>query len=338
MSRVLKWLFGLLLLCLVGLSILGGAALWWWQKPLSWVGAPQAVHDLDIPSGTHVRGVARQLRLAGVEAPEWLLQLALRLSLQSRHVQAGSYELPHGIRLPEVVDKLVRGEQAVRRLTLVEGWTVRQMLAALQGAEHLTLDIPPDTDAVGLARVLGLSVPHAEGRLFPDTYVYPKHSKASELLKQAARAMDRQLADVWAQRQADLPLRSPDEALVLASLVEKESGRPADRVMIAGVFINRLRIGMRLQTDPSVIYGLGERFDGNLRRVHLQTDGPYNSYTRAGLPPTPIAAPGRDALLAAVRPAATDALYFVARGDGSSAFSRSLDEHNRAVARYQLGR
>jgi UPF0755 protein len=188
-----------------------------------------------------------------------------------------------------------------------------------------------------MARI-GLTGVHPEGRFFPDTYRYPKRSPASAVLKQAAQAMQQQLDAAWAQRAPGTPLKNATEALILASIVEKETGQASDRAQVAGVFSNRLRIGMRLQTDPSVIYGLGERFDGNLRRRDLEADTPYNSYTRAGLPPTPIAMPGTAALLAAVRPADTQALYFVARGDGSSQFSATLDDHNRAVRQFQLKR
>ena len=178
---------------------------------------------------------------------------------------------------------------------------------------------------------------HPEGRFFPDTYTYAKGSSDLAVLRRALRAMDRQLDAAWRQRAPNLPLRTPDEALTLASIVEKETGRPSDRAMISSVFNNRLRIGMMLQTDPTVIYGLGTQFDGNLRRRDLQTDTPWNTYTRAGLPPTPIAMPGKASLLAAVQPSQSKALYFVARGDGTSHFSASLDEHNRAVNKYQRG-
>ena len=184
---------------------------------------------------------------------------------------------------------------------------------------------------------LGRPGVHPEGRFFPDTYSYAKGSSDLALLRRALHAMDRRLEAAWAARASDVPLKSPDEALILASIVEKETGRASDRAQIAGVFANRLRVGMLLQTDPTVIYGLGEKFDGNLRRRDLQTDTPWNTYTRPGLPPTPIAMPGKAALLAAVQPASTRALYFVAKGDGSSHFSTNLDEHNRAVNRYQRG-
>lgn len=185
---------------------------------------------------------------------------------------------------------------------------------------------------------IGYPGQHPEGRFFPDTYRVTKRTPVSTVLRQAARAMDERLAQAWAQRDPGVPLQSPEEALILASIVEKETGQPADRGRIAGVFANRLRVGMRLQTDPSVIYGLGEAFNGNLRRTHLDTDSPYNTYTRAGLPPTPIALPGMASIMAAVQPARTDAMYFVSRGDGSSQFSATLNEHNAAVRRFILRR
>ncbi|TSE35545.1 endolytic transglycosylase MltG [Tepidimonas charontis] len=309
----------------------------WLNRPLPLRGGNEAVLDVWIQPGQTVGQVAQTVVQAGVETPALWLHAWFRLSGQGRRIQAGSYELRAGVTPRSLLEMLVRGQQATRRLTLIEGWNVREVLQAVRSAEFLIDDLPPGHDPVALARHLGLSAEHAEGRLFPDTYVYPKRSLASRVLRQAAAAMEARLAQAWAQRQPDLPLRSPDEALILASLVEKETGRDADRARIAAVFINRLRIGMRLQTDPSVIYGMGEAFDGNLRRRDLLTDTPYNTYTRAGLPPTPIAIPSWASLLAAVQPAPTRDLYFVARGDGTSAFSRTLEEHNRAVRRYQLG-
>lgn len=319
--------------------LLASAVAAWLLRPLP-LRLPEGgnVVDVQIAPGMSARQIAQALAEAGVDVPAWMLLAWLRLSGQARELKAGAYEIAPGTTPGQLLDKLVRGEQALRRVTLIEGWTVRDVLRALRRAEHLVDDLPPGEDPVALARHLGLAATHAEGRFFPDTYLYPKRSAASEVLRRAARAMDERLAQAWAQRAADLPLRSPEEALILASLVEKETGHEPDRALIAGVFVNRLRLGMRLQTDPSVIYGLGETFDGDLRRRDLLTDTPYNTYTRAGLPPTPIAMPGWTSLLAAVQPARTPALYFVARGDGTSAFSRTLDEHNRAVRRYQLGR
>ena len=325
---------------LAAVAVLAGATAIaaWLHRPLSLRLQGQPAVDVVIEPGMSAAEVADALVASGVDTSAWGLFLWFRLSGQSRALKAGSYEIAPGTTPTTLLDKLVRGEQAVRRLTLVEGWNVRQVLQAVRAAEHLIDDLPAGDDPVALARHLGLRVAHAEGRFFPDTYVYPKRTPASRVLRQAAAAMDTRLADAWARRQPGLPLRTPDEALILASIVEKETGLEADRAHVAAVFINRLRIGMRLQTDPAVIYGLGERFDGDLRRRDLVTDTPYNTYTRAGLPPTPIAMPGWNSLLAAVQPASSRALYFVARGDGSSAFSRTLDEHNRAVRRYQLQR
>ncbi len=259
------------------------------------------------------------------------------MSGQDRQIKAGNYEITAGTTPYSLLQKLARGEESLRALTLVEGWNWRQVRAALAREEALQPDSAGLSDAALMQRLGRAGVP-PEGRFFPDTYTYAKGSSDLAVLRRALHAMDRHLEAAWAQRASDSPLKSPEQALILASIVEKETGRASDRPMIAGVFSNRLRIGMLLQTDPTVIYGLGDQFDGNLRKRDLQTDTPWNTYTRAGLPPTPIAMPGKAALLAAVQPQATKALYFVAKGDGSSHFSASLDEHNRAVNRYQRGR
>nr|WP_305792622.1 endolytic transglycosylase MltG [Aquabacterium sp. A08] len=332
---MLKWWLTAALVLAVALGTLVAV---WLHRPLAWRSGDAPVLDVTVPAGASARAVAQAVAQAGVDTPVWALHAWFRLSGRARDIKAGSYEITPELGPRALLDKLVRGEQAVRRVTLVEGWNLRQVLQALRSAEHLQDDLPPGTSPHALAQALGLAARHPEGRFFPDTYVYPKHATASSVLRQAARAMDQRLAEVWAERAPNLPLRGPDDALVLASIVEKETGLASDREQIAGVFINRLRIGMRLQTDPSVIYGLGEGFDGRLRRRDLDTDTPYNTYTRAGLPPTPIAMPGTASLRAAVRPADTPAFYFVSRGDGSSQFSQTLDEHNAAVRRYILNR
>ncbi|MCO5104875.1 MAG: endolytic transglycosylase MltG [Burkholderiaceae bacterium] len=311
---------------------LGAAAWWWLHAPLAMGEAPI---ELAIEPGTSPRGVAYELQAAGVQTDARLLYWWFRLSGQSRSIKAGNYEIARGTSPRDLLDKLVRGDETLRALTLVEGWNFRQVRAALAQTE-----LRPDSAALddsALMERLGRAGIAAEGRFFPDTYTYAKGASDLTVLRRALHAMERQLAAAWEQRAADTPLKTPDEALVLASIVEKETGREADRALVAGVFTNRLRVGMLLQTDPTVIYGLGERFDGNLRKRDLQADTPYNTYTRAGLPPTPISMPGKASLLAAVQPERTKALYFVARGDGSSQFSSSLDEHNRAVGRYQRG-
>lgn len=326
-----------ILTVLMGLVLAIAALCYWFWRPLPLVAGPDGVADVHIPAGASARGVAQALVDGGIAQPAGLLHLGLRLTGESRRVRAGSYEIAPGTTPWALFDKLVRGEQAVRRVTLVEGWTYRQVLAALRQAPHLVFDLDMASPE-RLMGVLGLGGVHPEGRFFPDTYVYPKGSKASAVLKQAAQAMEIQLGQAWAQRAPGVPLRNADDLLKMASIVEKETGSAADRGLVAGVFTNRLRIGMRLQTDPTVIYGLGEAYTGRLRRRDLDTDTPYNTYTRAGLPPTPIAIPGAAALAAAARPANTPALYFVARGDGSSQFSQTLAEHNRAVQRYILNR
>ena len=313
---------------------LAGAVLWWLDHPLDL--ASPAV-DLSIEPGTSARGVAQAVAQSGVRVEPDLLYAWFRLSGQDRQIKAGSYEIEAGATPLSLLRKLVRGEESLRTVTLVEGWNFRQVRQALASAPQLAPDSASLSEAA-LMQQLGRAGVAAEGRFFPDTYSYAKGSSDLKVLARALRAMDRHLAEAWAQRTPDSPLQQPEQALVLASSVEKETGSPQDRALIAGVFTNRLRVGMPLQTDPTVIYGLGESFDGNLRKKDLQTDTPWNTYTRNGLPPTPIAMPGRAALLAAVAPARTDALYFVARGDGSSEFSRTLDAHNRAVDKYQRKR
>ena len=323
-----------LLLALAGLVSLVGASYWWLDQPLS-LNAPAV--DLSIEPGTSARAVADAVAQSGVQVRADWLYAWFRLSGQDRQIKAGSYEIETGTTPRSLLRKLVRGEESLRTVTLVEGWTFRQVRQALAQAPQLAADTAALSDDAIMER-LGRAGLAAEGRFFPDTYSYAKGSSDLKVLARALRSMDRHLADAWDKRAPDTPLKNPDQALVLGSIVEKETGRASDRPQIAGVFANRLRIGMLLQTDPTVIYGMGDRFDGNLRKKDLQTDTPWNTYTRAGLPPTPIAMPGRDALLAAVAPARTDALYFVARGDGSSEFSTSLDAHNRAVDKYQRKR
>lgn len=323
------------LLALISLLAIasGGVLLWWLHQPL-WTG--EAALELAIEPGTTPRGLARDLVAAGVKTDARLLYAWLRFSGQDRAIKAGNYEISPGTTPRELLRKLVRGEETLRALTLVEGWNWRQLRQALAREDQLRPDTAQLSDEALMAQ-LGRPGLAPEGRFFPDTYTYAKGSSDLALLRRALHAMERQLQAAWTQRAADTPLQSTEQALILASIVEEETGLAGDRGQIAGVFSNRLRAGMLLQTDPSVIYGLGEKFDGNLRRRDLQTDTPWNTYLRAGLPPTPIAMPGKAALLAAVQPEPTRALYFVAKGNGASHFSASLEEHNRAVQRYQQG-
>ncbi len=332
LAKGLMKLLGVVLALAATAAALGA---WWVHAPLS-TGPAHATLDLSIEPGTPPRTMAQLAVDAGLQTSPTLLYAWFRLSGQSRQMRAGSYEIAPGTSPRRLLSMLVRGEESLRSLTLVEGWNWRQVRQALAKAELLKPDSQALSDEDLMAR-LGRPGVAPEGRFYPDTYSYAKGSSDLQLLARALQAMDRQLGKAWAARAQDSVLQSPEQALILASIVEKETGRASDRPMISGVFHNRLRIGMPLQTDPTVIYGLGEAFDGNLRRTHLRADTPWNTYTRSGLPPTPIAMPGKAALLAAVQPASSRALYFVAKGDGSSQFSETLDAHNRAVNRYQRG-
>lgn len=329
LKGLMKWLVCLLL---VALGFLGGAY-WWLHQPMD---TRQATLDLSIEPGTSPKSIAQAVADAGAQTSPTLLYAWFRLSGQSRQMRAGSYEIAPGTSPQRLLSMLVRGEESLRTVTIVEGWNWRQVRQALAKAESLQADSRTLSDDAVMAK-LGRPGVAPEGRFYPDTYSYAKGASDLAVLQRAMKAMDKHLQQAWEARQPGAALQSPEQALILASIVEKETGKAQDRAQISGVFNNRLRIGMRLQTDPTVIYGLGEAFDGNLRRVHLTTDTPWNTYTRAGLPPTPIAMPGKAALLAAVQPAKTAAIYFVAKGDGTSHFSATLDEHNRAVNRYQRG-
>lgn len=312
---------------------LAGASFLWLNHRFE---LPTPSVDLSIEPGQNARAVANDVVQAGVQVNPVLLYAWFRLSGHSRQIKAGSYELTRDTTPRSLLRKLVQGEESLRTVTLVDGWTFRQVRSALKKADQLK----PDTQnltAANLMAQLGRTGVSPEGRFYPDTYAYSKGSSDIAVLQRAMRAMDAHLAQAWEQRSPQSPLTNPEQALILASIIEKETGTSADRALISAVFNNRLRIGMRLQTDPTVIFGLGEAFDGNLRKVDLLTDTPWNTYTRTGLPPTPIAIPGKAALLAAVQPGPSKALYFVARGDGSSVFSESLDAHNRAVNKYQRG-
>ncbi|MGB4584250.1 MAG: endolytic transglycosylase MltG [Rhodoferax sp.] len=312
---------------------LGSVAFWWLNHDLP---LTAATLDLSVEPGTTPRGVAQATVDSGVQTSPALLYWWFRLSGQARQIKAGSYALETGLTPYRLLAKLTRGDEALRSVTLVEGWTFKQVRAALLKAEHLKPDSKGLNDAL-IMEQLGLPGRHPEGRFYPDTYTYAKGSSDLKVLLRALHAMDKQLTQAWQARAVDTPLKAPEELLILASIIEKETGQPSDRPMVASVFSNRLRLGMMLQTDPTVIYGLGEGFDGNLRRRDLLADTPWNTYTRNGLPPTPIAMPGKASLLAAAKPANSRALYFVARGDGSSQFSDSLDAHNRAVNKFQRG-
>lgn len=320
------------LICLIAATLVGGV--WWWAtQPLELRASPL---DFRIVPGSSLRTAVTQMQESGIKIQPTLLTLLARFNRAETGIKAGSYAVHRGVTPLQLLEKLTLGKVSQADLTLVEGWTFRQWRERLDTHPDLMHETRGLSEAEIIER-LGLKMRRLEGWLFPDTYLFDKQSSDLELLARAVRAMQRRLDEEWAGRAANLPYSTPYEALVLASIIEKETGRETDRTHVAAVFINRLRKGMALQTDPTVIYGIGESFDGNLRKRDLQTDTPYNTYLRAGLPPTPIAMPGLASLRAALHPAASDALYFVARGDGSSEFSLTLDDHNRAVNKFQRG-
>ncbi len=332
-SRWSKWVGRLAVVAVLLVAGVAAAAWWWLQRPLPL--AATSV-ELSIEAGSNPRDIAQAWVDAGVMTSPVMLYEWFRWSGQARKIRAGSYEIHTGATPRSLLEKMVQGRETLESVRFIEGWTLRQVRAELARAPQLKPATAGLSDNELMAGLGAPGVP-AEGRFFPDTYVYSRGVSDLTVLRRAHRSMQLRLAEVWAERDAASPLKSPDELLTLASIVEKETGRAADRGLVAGVFSNRLRIGMPLQTDPTVIYGLGPAFDGNLRKRDLLADTPFNTYTRSGLPPTPIALPGMASLRATVRPEATRALYFVARGDGSSVFSETLAEHNRAVNKYQRG-
>ncbi|GAC1323140.1 MAG: endolytic transglycosylase MltG [Collimonas sp.] len=320
----------LLSVILLGGLAAGGVA-YWAQQAIFDAGA---VRPFTIKPGSTLASSVQQIEQAGVGVNPELLELLARVTDKGGKLKAGSYELKPGTTPLRLLTQLVRGEFAQESLTVIEGWTFRQMRQAVAAQTSLKHDTAALSDAELLAKITpDYSTP--EGLFFPDTYLFAKGSSDLQVYKQAHGLLIKRLNQAWEGRDASLPYKTPYEALVMASIVEKETGRRADRGTIAGVFINRLKIGMLLQTDPTVIYGMGDQYQGIIRKRDLTTDTPFNTYTRAGLPPTPIALPGAESISAAMHPAQTDALYFVARGDGSSHFSSNLSEHNQAVNQYQ---
>jgi UPF0755 protein len=328
MMRMIKRLLALSMLLLL---LLAGALAWYATRPLPLSAQPVTFSLLQ---GSSLKAAARQMKQAGILQNDWMFVWLGRALGRTTHIKAGNYELESSVTPLQLLDMLTRGQVALDQISIIEGWTFSQFRAALNADPDLRHDTASwsETD---ILQHLGAQEVHAEGLFFPDTYYYASGASDLGLLKRAYLTMQEHMRENWQARAPGLPLQTPYQALILASIVEKETGTAGDRNMVAGVFINRLRRGMMLQTDPAVIYGLGEQYDGNLHKRDLLADTPYNTYTRAGLPPTPIALPGAAALQAVLHPARTDALYFVARGDGSSEFSRSLEQHNRAVERYQ---
>jgi len=320
------------------LSLLGG---WLWMAYKEFLATPLQLADGDliyeVERGASLAKVARDLEAAGMLSDARFLQWYGRYTGQASRIRAGEYRLSDDLVPDALLALLVSGKAVTHALTLLEGWNIRQVRTAVATHEALqdTLDGADDDE---LMRRLGRPGEHPEGRFFPDTYYFQRGTTDIEFLRRALGKMDKELEAAWSQRAPNQPLDQPYQALILASIIEKETGQASERRQIAGVFSRRLHKGMKLQTDPTVIYGMGEAFDGNIRRKDLRTDTPYNTYVHAGLPPTPICMPGRGALRAAVNPAPGDTLFFVARGDGSHVFSATLRAHNAAVRKYQLNR
>jgi UPF0755 protein len=315
-------------------SVAAAAAFTYWAKqPIT---SGQSSIDFAVAPGSSVGAAAQQIASAGVPVDPFLFALLARVTGKSSRIKAGSYELKPNTSPRGLLTQLVRGEFAEEAVTIIEGWTFRQMRQTLAAAPNLRHDTAELSDQALMAEVAP-QFKQPEGLFFPDTYRFAKGASELSIYRQAHRAMMERLKAAWDARDPSLPYTSPYQALIMASIVEKETGQKSERGMIAGVFVNRLKTGMLLQTDPTVIYGMGARYEGKIRKKDLLTDTPYNTYVRAGLPPTPIALPGVQSLNAALSPARTDALYFVSRGDGTSQFSGNLTDHNRAVNQYQRG-
>ncbi len=319
-----------LLVLLLALAAAGGLA-WYAMQPQGAGKLPKTIHILP---GMHLRALTTALQRAGVIEHPFAFRALARVLDRGHAIKQGVYILDRPLTPLQLLDKFERGEVSQVAVRFIEGKNLREVRAVLAAQPLLKNDSAGMSEAE-LAQAIGADDARLEGRLFPDTYFFAPHTSDLEVLRRAYRLQQQKLQAAWDARAPGLPYRTPYEALIMASIVEKETGAAFERPTIAGVFINRLRLGMRLQTDPTVIYGLGEGFDGNLRKIDLQRDTPYNTYTRGGLPPTPIAMPSEAAIRAALNPEPTPALYFVSRGDGTHVFSSTLDAHNRAVNRYQ---
>lgn len=312
-------------------SAFGAGLVWYANHPLDVGALPKT---FVITPGTSLHGLAAQLEKSRIVKSPLPFRLLGRILGKATHLKAGVYEINQPLTPLALYEKIERGEVTQAAVQFIEGWTIREVLASLTQENRLQ-HASESMDDEELLRAIGATEPHAEGLFFPDTYFFMPGSRDIDILRRAYRSQRDKLRVEWAARAPGLPYRTAYEALIMASIIEKETGAAEERPQIAAVFVNRLKKGMRLQTDPTVIYGLGTRFDGNLRKRDLQRDTPYNTYTRSGLPPTPIAMPGAAAIRAALHPAPSDALYFVARGDGTHVFSNSLEAHNQAVDRYQ---
>ena len=333
---MLRFIAATLFVLAVAVIAFGSATVRYSRSPLD---LPSTPFEFTVEKGTSLKALANKLHEAGLLPEPYGFWLLGRFTDEATGIQAGRYRLITPISPVALLQKLNDGDVIKETITFVEGITFREMRDALEADPRLKITLK-GLSASEILKKLGAEEVHAEGLFFPDTYQFAAGTSDLDLLRASYQSMKKKLNDSWAQRAENLPYRSAYEALIMASIIEKETGRADERTLVASVFVNRLRIPMRLQTDPTVIYGMGERFDGNIRRRDLTADTPYNTYTRDGLPPTPIALPGLDSIKAALNPAKSDKIYFVASrsGDGSHVFSRTLEEHNRAVAKYQLGR
>lgn len=326
---MMKKIFNTLILLCVAI---GCGMAYWVSQPVLLPGQEQL--PFTITAGSGINGAAQQIADAGVPLNPILFAVLARVSGKGSRIKAGSYDLKPGTTPLRLLEQLVRGEFAQESLTIIEGWSFKQMRQAIaqhQGLKHDTVNWTNNELLGKITRDFS----YPEGLFFPDTYLFARGASDMQVYRQAFALMNKRLAEAWSKRDVSLPYKTPYDALIMASIVEKETGQKSERGMVAGVFVNRLKTGMLLQTDPTVIYGMGERYQGVIHKSDLLTDTPYNTYTRRGMPPTPIALPGAASLAAAMNPDQTDALYFVAKGDGTSHFSSNLREHNQAVNKYQ---
>ena len=346
MNVLSKILLFLILPLILAAATAVGSAYYWAHRPLA---LPAERVDILVPPGSTPASIAKLMNQAGVAVNPQAFVVMARLGELDKTLKAGGYQIQRGDSAWIVLRRMANGDMTQRQLTIVEGWTLKQIRAALAQHPDVKQTLQQTSDATIISQLEPAIIESlkgspadtlalAEGLFFPDTYIFPIGTTDIEILQRAARAQQQVLNRAWETRQPGLPLKTPYEALILASIIEKETGKSSDRTRIAGVFVNRLRLNMPLQTDPTVIYGMGDGYAGKIRKQDLQTDTPWNTYTRNGLPPTPIASVGRAALNAALQPEKHQYLYFVSKGDGNSAFSASLTEHNKNVSTYILGR
>lgn len=335
MKIIFKLFISLFVFLGLSAGLVIGGAYYWANSPL--ILSKPAI-DIRIPQGVTPNRVAQIIQQSGVDMPPQAFVWLSRITGQDKLIKAGGYQVVQGESALGLLDRLARGDVTNRQVTFIEGWNLAQIRAALAAHPDIDVTLGDMTEQPELAQKLGVDSNYLEGLVFPDTYVFPVGSTDQEILQKAIAAQQTILDQAWAERAPDLPLKTPEEALILASIIEKETGHGEERARIAGVFVNRLRAGMPLQTDPTVIYGMGDKYQGKIRKVDLQTDTPWNTYTRKGLPPTPIAAVSRASLEAALNPEDHTYFYFVSKGNGTSAFAKNLAEHNRNVSTYILGK